>query len=493
MDGQHEFPDTQNGPRAAKPVEQTENRETENTSDDSIDTLYDVVDKEPPFPPNQLFDPSEELKHIRQLPPAERKTAIASFKEKFVYQSQGYGFLRNEIIQEVKSNPTFSRQDLQELAKKYSAQYGFPSSAHGKIETCIEELMAKKTKVEQIRKDIPDNKILCDQVFGFVPQGEFKVIQGPMTLSFVFSEPLDYARSRSLGGQTTDTDLKELSESSGGFLLKRSNRASRYNGIIVGVNEKYAAADVHSHEEQHAFHDILQKVTEKPIGREDVLFLNEDYLTSEEMTNILVPFFLNTQHDALLRAKDEILAFKQGGGFSDNEVIGHLTKSEDLGGLYDYTHGVRAEMVKAYQEYYKEPTQDLVNKVMREILIDNYKVTIEKAIQTFNQIKKHGYTNSQVVDLLGAVPIQKWQRMADMMGVDHYIEEPVDEDTTDYSITELIDRFSKPTWRYRDRKEKNAEETEREEDKQKRLPTDKRRTAQIDAIRRTLDTYTEEE
>jgi hypothetical protein len=187
---------------------------------------------------------------------------------------------------------------------------------------------------------------LCNQVFEFIPQGEVIVTKGIITLNFQFNDNNDFARAYQFGGLVTDEKLKQYIAHVGGFFVRSSHISRKYSGLVIALQQRDTSAPTYLHEEQHAFHDVFGKFTEKPYGRIDIHKVASNELKGKARL-YAISFLLEHRFDALLRAKDEILALKKGKNVADMFIVSYLVQPGSEGGHYDYLEKGRSYVYRA--------------------------------------------------------------------------------------------------------------------------------------------------
>lgn len=362
--------------------------------------------------PGSIFEPEFDIEEIKELPHDERAAAIVEFKQKLIYQQHGYAMLRSELISTFKANPDITQLELVKIGDRYAVTYGFPPSSELIVKQCISEVIDRHKRVEKIFKDLSDPVELCHQVFGFTPVGEVFVTKGIITLNFQFSDKNDFARAYQFGGLVTDEKLKQHTANVGGFFVRSSNTSRKYSGLVIALQQRDTTTPTYLHEEQHAFHDVFGKFTEKPYGRIDIYKVESKDLKGKARLYAM-RFFLEHRFDALLRVKDEILAFKKGDNIGDKFIVSYLVQPGSDGGHYDYLEKVRTSMDKYMSEgNFPDKVKERMAKMTQKILVTEYKVIIQDAIDAFSEFTNAGYTKSDVIDLLTPVPVDQWKKVA---------------------------------------------------------------------------------
>jgi hypothetical protein len=268
----------------------------------------------------------------------------------------------------------------------------------------IEGYYEQRRKVLEIRQKFPDDRDLVYRLTGvrLGPNDEVKIEIGPMNVIIIvnaFNTGRLYERSEN----PTIGPLR-------GFSTYTKGKNPIYYTVINKDVEEFDPGAEHTkmHEFQHHKFDLFSRIWEyfKHQYEQEGLYFEKFFMLPDEedaKRRILKDYFRTAQKEALQRAKDEILAM-----LAEIEIDG-LKSILDLlffkeDSPYDYLKEKR-ELTKRYDD-------PIVEEMIQEILVKEYREIIERAIDAYAElIEKGKYSQLDANTLLYDVPLENWPNM----------------------------------------------------------------------------------
>ncbi|HBO10721.1 TPA: hypothetical protein DD448_02120, partial [Candidatus Collierbacteria bacterium] len=196
---------------------------------------------------NDPNDLSSQLSNISLLNNTEKKAALTQFKENLSTRYQQLQSLYQNINLIISQQPTISRNELLNLTLIKAKETNLSTFEINNFLYGINALYNDQIDVVSLLKTYPDPKLLWKYIFGFLPQGEIKVITSYGKLTLHSSNSEDFAKAYAKQFNILNPRLTDISESYGGFHA----RIGRYSVSVLNM-ETYNTVDVLKHESQHA-------------------------------------------------------------------------------------------------------------------------------------------------------------------------------------------------------------------------------------------------
>jgi hypothetical protein len=382
-----------------------------------LDLEFQKFLKENP-PIEGVFSPQEELKRIRKIENREeKKKALEEFKDKLIRQRKALAKLHRFLERTIFFNPNVPKEELMKIFRKFSENYGFDNLQNQIIENMIEGYYEQRRRVLEIRQKFPDDRDLVYRLTGvrLRPNDKVKIGTGPMTLDIIvnaFNTGRLYERS--------ENPTIEIYRVPTGFASYTVEECPIYYIVIneEGVKKYYGdpeARAIKMHEYQHHKFNLYRGVWgqftrqyEEKNRLSERLYI--EYAMSlieekdpEERKKILKDYLRIQQKEALRKAKDEILAtLSERSIRALKSVLDLLFFKEDS--PYDYLKKERE-----LTNYFDDP---ILEEMIQEILVKEYREIIERAIDAYAElIEKGKYSQLDANALLYDVPLENWPNM----------------------------------------------------------------------------------
>jgi len=345
-----------------------------------------------------VFSPKEELEKLKNLPKEQKKEAISIFKEKLIGQRKALATMRVFMEQSIEFDNDTPKENLIELIDKFETQYGFDHQQRELSEHLINRYYENRQKVLAIRQQFPDNheliKRLTDVNLG--KKTKVGISVGPMTIDIWINKSNDFAKL----WERSDNPKNQY-YNYGGFASESSDPEHIYF-IVINRNLWNRLSDdptgkgVQKHEYEHQKNKLFKELfeVEKPLLPK---ITNNNGIRLPHTEHL----FDRRKIIALENVKDEITAYLSG--------ITILNMKNQLNSLffnqkdndYDYLSDVRK-----WVKLRNDPTsQELAQK----ILIQEYKTTIKKAVNSYAKlIRKGKYSNQEATALLTDKSLDNW-------------------------------------------------------------------------------------
>lgn len=367
------------------------------------------------------FDAKEELKDIRRMSSGEEKEqCLKTFKLRFIEQQSATGRLQKELLHELNDQNDDLAERMYAILDEYEDEYKFSSDQMHVIQNMTTDILNKNEAVNRFYKENnSDSKKIYEELFNIEPKGEVEVKKGLISLSFICSDPVDYARLHEGDSSGRSHDfiqrhyIDEAKKSGGVFKFKAPGGHHDLDGTIIGVNGRGWSTDFTiKHEEQHAinhiYYDNIQSIDKERLSLGLSLAKNE-----EEAREIVKRYCTGLIQKSSESAKDEIIAFKTGRR-TDQDILETLLKTKQEKGLYDYMNIKKVlTNIKNETSHFKNSTD--INKVAEDIVINKYKKLIESGIGTIDALTAKAYSKQAVMTMLMQYPLHQWSKVAQRM------------------------------------------------------------------------------
>ncbi|MCL4391993.1 hypothetical protein M1413_01555 [Patescibacteria group bacterium] len=372
-----------------------------------------------------------ELQNIKDAPKEYRELLVGRFKEKLKRRIEGLAAVQAAAIAVIEKNPDIPKDDLLRSIKEFGSRYGMTQDQEEMSELLMDLYEFRHAKVREIRQRYPKDRELFKVLFGGDPEGKVEIIEGPVTL-YVRCENLDdYTRICSQkflkkGKEDIQPSDRENADRSGGAHVSTSLIPDLEGAIIAeksgwrgfAVKEYINSKGTQKHEEQHALWAFFSKKIERVLidGR------LEHARTDEEKELALKHFLRFSRQDIDYQASNEILAYCAE-GVDPQKIYSSLTKSEAMGGLYEYFNDqVRLATERwVYDELpgklgkSSEDFKKLLDKDIGEVYVTEYHKLLKEGIESFGKLKKAGYSTQKAIAVFTHEPLSRWKKTADRL------------------------------------------------------------------------------
>lgn len=371
------------------------------------------LEKQSPFQPGELFDPSANLAKIRQLPKHERDTALVEFKEKLAYQKRGIGIMYEHLMQSIRQEAGITFEEITKTLDLYRDQLALTDEQVREIRIPLREVLRQCDKIAAVSKEYPNDDQLFARLFGRPPVGKVSIVRQPFCLyvrcvsltdlallntkNYFTDEPVTAAQRKAaakMGG------IANVGCLVGG--LEKSIIASRF-GIDLGTFR---------HEEQHMLYEHTSRLVRENDALQELRSAKRD--TTEEKQAalrryyrlVLEPIYEN-------QTKNEILAYVK----SDPDFFSKLIlKKKNYS--YDYSLNYRQqEVMEGLIEAGLFANEDLplIRQINHDILTKEYRQTIDRGYASYRQLLKNEYSQEQAIGLLTRERLVAWPKVVNRL------------------------------------------------------------------------------
>ena len=246
--------------------------------------------------------------------------------------------------------------------------------------------------MKDLREQYPNDVDLVNELSGqdFSRDTKFKVTLGPMSINIYCNS---FNAGRLFASSSTPQKIKwaAFASSSG------HNLPILYNVFNTStLQQKLTGSRVLEHENQHQENKLFRKQFDQ--SQNESLNLWHQYKNEQdtETKRALLESYLKVKRDeALVQAKDEVLAMKKGGEPYKYDIWFKQDNSP-----YDYL---------SYLRDYEDT--DLWKECSQKLLVEEYRKIIENAVSAFDQLTKKGlYSTDQAIALLSDKPLTDWPK-----------------------------------------------------------------------------------
>ena len=347
-----------------------------------------------------IFSPQAELVRIRNLPKDEKKEALDKFKEDLATQREALASCRVFIERCIEFNHNAPREKLIGLIEKFSVQYGFTDEQKQISERLVDGYYTNRKKVLEIRERLPENRDLVNGLTGinFDKTSEFDVSTGPMSVDIscdgfdagrIFQNSKDVLVSLPYGGFAAKSQQEDVM-----FIILNKSKLSRWSSW---ENPKYVLPHEQEHQKNRLFREIFDKQADP--WEENSIFSQYELEQDPKLKQgLLESYFRLKRQEAFQHAKDEIIAMKKDKRQHTYEIFSRQDDSP-----YDYLSYIRNWEDKKNDLSWREMSQ--------KVLVDEYRNTIESAVESFDNLVKQGdYTREEVIAMFADKPLPEWSK-----------------------------------------------------------------------------------
>jgi hypothetical protein len=377
------------------------------------------------------FDPDEGVKKLLSTPREQRKEAVAEFKDKLARQREAWALCRTTIEERIEANPDISREEMIGILGQFASNYGFVGQHIRTAEQLIDGFIEHHKRVNETREKYPNDIKLINRLTGMnftqSDRSDFKVVAGPMSLEIscsgfntgrIFEKSKDPVIGFQYGGFASQSaDSKPI------YYLVVNNDYSvsnpEYHATIVPHEREHqknrlmspkiygrsgVRTDVRETLNRGVLGFLRHQVGERVLGFErnfedEVYQRYESAREPEEKAFLLGEYMRLKRESALNRAKDEIIAMKAEPNYPRYNYNIFLDKD---GGSYDYLAKLR--------DWDKKKDDILWQETAKRVLVDEYGSIIDSAITAFDDLRRLGYTQAEVIAMLSDKRLSDWPK-----------------------------------------------------------------------------------
>lgn len=402
------------------------------------------------------FDPSDEVKKIHPLEPADavlskseriqkRSERLTDFRTKQVKQHKAIAEAAERLSGAVASNPDISLSQIMSIVNDFAPK-AMLTEEHYELFSIAAGRYVEKHKIAEEYFDGLSPKEVYKAAFGKDVNGRIEIEKGSMTILLRLYDEVDYAHgfyARSANLSLDEPMIKHATSSAGGAVATTDD--PRLNGIIIlenassGLYSQQFRHDLRVHEEQHQFNKLFSPI-EARIGKDSIMsVLGDPRRKEEEALRSLLKNYTRFERAVIGidgRARDEMIAYYAGGTSSYDAAA--LLITDDL---YDYPSmnkkeiaGIRERLqdsIKDYKEKAEEGDQAPVihdgitpERITQEEVApyihwifgrfagSEYYETLRGWAGAIEQLEQNGYQRSQILQLLYTTPAHQWPKLA---------------------------------------------------------------------------------
>ncbi len=347
-----------------------------------------------------VFSPEVELARIRCLPKDQKREAIDKFKENLAMQREALANCRVFIERCIEFNHDVPREKLVGIIEKFRAQYGFTDEQKQIAEQLIDGYYANRKKVLEMRERLPENRDLVNRLTGinFDKTSEFDISTGPMSIDIscdgfdagrIFQNSKEVLVSLPYGGFAAKSQQEDVM-----FIILNKSKLSRWSSW---ENPKYVLPHEQEHQKNRLFRGVFDKQAD-PL-QENSIFLEYELEQDPQLKQgLLESYFRLKRRQAFQDAKDEIIAMKK-----DKRTHTYEIFLRQDGSAYDYLSYIRD---------WEDKKSDLGwHEMSQKILVEEYRNTIESAVESFDNLVKQGdYTREEVIAMFADKSLPEWPK-----------------------------------------------------------------------------------
>lgn len=343
-------------------------------------------------PISDVFDPETELQTLRTLPREQKQEALAEFKGKLARQREAWATCRTFLRRKIEENNDLEKQDLMGWIDRFSNEYGFTDSQRQTAEEIIDDYYVNRQRVKGIREQYPNDVDLVNELSGqtFNTDTKFRIIVGPMSINI-------YCNSFNAGRLFTNSSTPHKTKFAAFASSSAHNPPILYNVFNTStLQQKLTGSATLQHENQHQENKLFRQRFDQPQNESGNLWHQyQDEQDIETKRALLESYLLAARDEALVKAKDELVAMKKDGNSYEYDIWFKQDNSP-----YDYL---------SYLRDYED--NDLWKECSQKLLVEEYRRIIESAVAGFDQLKKKGgYTTDQTIALLTDKPLTQWPK-----------------------------------------------------------------------------------
>lgn len=406
-----------------------------------VETQKPIIDMAPILervrPIDGVFSPSEEIQKLWDVPEEQRREAVASFKDKLARQREAWALCRTSIEGQIDSNPDLPREEMVGVIGAFASHYGFSPDQVKVAESLVNDYMEMHKRVNEVRKKYPDNialiNRLTDMKFSESDAEDFEIVVGPMSIEITCSgfncgriceiskDPVVFIYR---GFASSSSDAKPyyylvINRDIGAIQIQytRDHEVEHQKNVLLrpklyGTSEVRGDVREQLNRGVRGFlrHQIGERVLRFGRDFESEVFQQYESTQDPEKKDFLLAEYMRLKRESALNdAKDEIIAlFKV--DVPHTVQLGYSRYGGDLnylflgrkGDAYDYLHDLRERDDKKGDLLWQETAQ--------RVLVDEYGFIIKAATDSFDQLVKSGYSESEVIAMLSDKRLAEWPK-----------------------------------------------------------------------------------
>lgn len=382
-----------------------------------------------PIKPGEVFKPSSALKKIRKASIDQKQELVDEFKEKLVYQKEGFGVFELQMVALFEKFPDIELDECLIKTKAMAKQLGLDREQIKIAEYIIKTFWKRHQAVREARKEIPEDDKLFQFYFGRKPKGKVEVIVGPASFFFLCFDKDDYALIYNEASRNKEIpDAAEISraEKTGGFFRAQNVLVLEKPELVDGTTLVGKATGgfydraTRKHEQQHAFFELkkdgMESVKRHPKHERDLRsFRMELKLAKDEGKKrvAMIRYFreIRRSSDDRRGVAGEILAYFAGCSHRSDEIFKILTTLKEKEGLYDYfDKDYKDILIKQLIDDLGEENKSIVEECFEQVFNVEYKQVLKEAIDSLDELINSGYSLDTAVATMGFEPLSKWKK-----------------------------------------------------------------------------------
>lgn len=381
-----------------------------------------VQGRKNPFQKDETFDPELELKRLKALPRNEKRGALVSFKEKLSFQMLGWAQFQDRFFSHLQRHPDVPFDFFVQKLKLYQERYAFSDADCKAALRMFRAYQERRAVIHKTLETYPHNKELFKALFGCYPKGTIERVDGPLTIYLRAHNAEDYAwiRSRTWKKEQEDTPSYSKKKRFGiGGHLKSTLVQELVDAVCVenadGAPFKGERVLIFQHEQQHAFYQFLLQYLERTTSEKTVQHLKkrmalwktenaegQRHVDSDALQLATFREFRLFRQIFEERLKNELLAYFIGKQ-PWRVIVEKLMRTEQEGGLYDYSSEFRGHVIQVSSISPKR-TKNILEIVFKK----EYRAVLLGGIHVLKSLETGGLPRQQIASLFTNVPLRRW-------------------------------------------------------------------------------------
>lgn len=388
---------------------------------------------------------------------------LKNIKETIAWFRFELGRAEKRISKRVLDDTPKSLEGLYEICNQELKELPISPELSEKIKKVCEKFFVRNKKIQEMREEFPDDAELFKQITKQDPVGEIEIITTPISFYIRAHSLEDYAKiyhlksyNNLIATQPVAGIFSKANESLG--VMISTAYEPQLNGAITAentalVNSTENSKSVFIHETQHSlyrfFYEEFNAALANDYFQKEISTLTKD--TISEYTRIYTRLLRTRREKIEARAKDEIFAFLIEGAKKLFTIENTLLKSNN----YNYYADTNKELLLAIPEIsmfsikkpfefkdsevmndrldydprvktvatIKEGFEKIKDSVAEKVFVDEYKKIIHLALVSIQVLRKQGFDDELIINILTHEPLTKWPSLAKKFKID-YTEKP---------------------------------------------------------------------
>ncbi|MBI5765855.1 hypothetical protein HZA71_01355 [Candidatus Falkowbacteria bacterium] len=387
------------------------------------------LEQQQPIFSGEIFDATQKLKEIKELPKEQWRDELEKYKEKLVYQQEGLAKMQVVLTEMAMANPDAPEDMLFKVVDDFRDCYGLTPEQIKKTHLILNAYKKQRETISNFRKEHPENVDLFKTVFGREPKGKLEIIEGPITLDFRCYDSRDYKLILSGKEENYQQKIMNLLPAfvRDIFISERGRQKEDApipvlsNGLILEYARGETEERVEStrrHEEQHAVNHFFKKKFEEEAFLDGLLKETD----SGNQTGNIIGYYRENIEEYL---KDEIISFLKSGE-SPRQIktimrnyIAHaiepLKKSfqDDLKRLEQILQGQRDGALPQLQSAFKEARKHFGNEEYAKGLFS----LVCDGVDCYVSLESERKNEEETYALLINTPLRNWKSLLHRLNI----------------------------------------------------------------------------